>query len=81
MVNLEVVVRFSGGTNDTFLLQNVVPTSGPSLTPFVVRGGLYPVFNVINIWTLQAPLRLPIDFVSSFRYVDPPRPISLPEEG
>jgi hypothetical protein len=33
VVNLEVVVRFPAETNDTYLLQNVVPTPGPTVPP------------------------------------------------
>ena len=38
------------------------------LNEIVVRGPFEFVFNVINIWTLHAPLRRPNDVVSGFRY-------------
>lgn len=46
MVNLEVVVRFPAETNDIFLLQNVVPTLGSTLTPFAsIPGAFFAICN------------------------------------
>ena len=46
VVNLEVVVRFPAETNDTLLLQNVVPTLRPTMTSFAsIPGAFLPYAN------------------------------------